>query len=276
MQLNEKVWAAPGTARGAVVIVHGYGEHIERYGHVGQALSSAGWAVRGYDLRGHGMSPGVRGHCLRFGEYLDDLALIVAKAKVSEAAPLYLLGHSFGALVSCMYLLERPPGGVSGLVLSSPYFKLAMDVPQVKLLAGKLLSKIYPGLALPSGVKGADVSRDPEVAAAYDRDPLNNRQATARWFTESTAAQEAVLRRAGEITVPTLVLHGGADRIACPRRTEEVFARLGSTDKALHILPGQYHEIFNELAEDRTRTLTLVTSFLSERSASAKAAGKVA
>jgi alpha-beta hydrolase superfamily lysophospholipase len=265
----EKVWPAKGTPIGTVVLVHGYGEHIQRYEHVAAALNEAGWAVRGSDLRGHGQSGGVRGYCNRFDEYLDDLELLLERAqKDLPGKPVFIVCHSFGAVVAGEYLLKRS-APIAGLVVSSPFYKLKLEVPAVKKIAGKMMSAIYGKMALPSGLKGADVSRDPDIIAIYDRDPLNNKTATARWFTENEAAQADILQRAPELKLPCLFLVGGADKIADPRRAEEVFAKVGSADKTLHVLQGQYHEIFNEIMDERKKTLAMLTSWLKDRHAAA-------
>lgn len=258
-QLNETVWTA-AEPRAVVALLHGYGEHIARYDHVGRALAAAGITVYGCDLRGHGRSPGHRGHIDRFDQYLDDAHALVTRAR-AVGKPLFLLGHSNGGLIATQYVL-RHPGGITGLVLSSPFFGIKLAVPGVKVLAGRIASAVYPRLGLPSGLRGADVSRDPVVQADYDRDPLNNKNATARWFTETTAAQQSSYDRAGEITLPCLVLHGGGDRIADPVRTQSVAARFASVDKTVEILPGQFHEIFNEPEADRQKTLARVTAWI--------------
>jgi alpha-beta hydrolase superfamily lysophospholipase len=266
-QLHERVWPAEGTARASVVIVHGYGEHIARYEQTAKDLAKAGFAVRGIDLRGHGESGGTRGFCVRFDEYLQDLQTEVARAR-SDGLPIFLLGHSFGALVSAHYAL-RFPDQLAGAVLTSPYFKLALAVPKAKVIAGKIASRLFPKLALPSGLKGADVSRDPDVARAYDADPLNNKNATARWFTEATAAQEQLLDEAGKLQLPILVVAGQADKIADANQAQVVFDRIGSTDKTLRMLPGQFHEVLNELPDDRRQTIALVIEWLSNHAAGA-------
>lgn len=266
--LHEITWSTEGEAVGTAVLVHGYGEHIGRYDEVARLLTAGGFAVRGYDQRGHGRSGGVRGFCERFSEYTSDLSLIVGRARAAlPGKPLFVVSHSFGALVTGTWLLEQPRE-LAGWVVSSPYFKLKLEVPKAKELAGKVMSSIYPKLMLPSGLKGADVSRDPEIQRAYDADPLNNKNATARWFTEANRAQAELLRRAHEIRVPSLFLVGADDRVADPRRAEEVFARLGSADKKLEMLAGQFHEVFNEPVADRQKAFAMLTAWLKEHARS--------
>jgi len=53
--LKLRTWPGPaGPDRGTVLVVHGLGEHGGRYAHVAARLAGQGWAVAGYDQRGHG------------------------------------------------------------------------------------------------------------------------------------------------------------------------------------------------------------------------------
>ena len=257
LSLYTRAWEPSGPPRARVALVHGYGEHIDRYAHVGDALAQAGFYVLGADLRGHGKSGGVRGFCNHFREYLDDLSILL---EAVGGRPL-VVGHSFGGLISARYCIEYPDR-ISALALSSPFFKLKLEVPIFKVWMAQAASSLYPKLALPSGLRGADVTRDPELSALYDVDPLNNKNATARWFTETQAAQREVDRRASEIRVPCLVMPGAADRVADPARSQQIFSRLGSADKTLRLLPGQFHEIFNEPPQDRAEALKILTDWL--------------
>jgi alpha-beta hydrolase superfamily lysophospholipase len=259
-QLHERVWPAEGQALAVVLIVHGYGEHIGRYDQTARDLTKSGFAVRGFDLRGHGQSGGVRGHCLRFGEYLEDMEAAVTRAR-GEGLPLYVLGHSFGGLITSLYALDHG-AALAGLVLTSPFYALALPVPAPKVWAGKLFSRLLPALALPSGLKGSDVSRDPEVQKAYDADPLNNKKATARWFTEGRRAQAEVLARAPQLSVPLLMVAGAADRVAAAPHARVVFDHFGSADKTLRMLDGQYHEVLNEPPDDRKKTVREIAEWL--------------
>ncbi len=260
--LHELVWSAD-KPRGRVALVHGYGEHIARYDELGNALAKRGFATRGCDFRGHGQSAGVRGHIDRFDEYLDDLAALLARSSADHGElPLFLVSHSMGALVACEYILRRGSQGIVGLVLSSPYFALKLKVSPIKIGVGKLASRLMPKLALPSGLAGKDVARDPALAAAYDTDPLNNKNATARWFTEATAAQAHVAASASELKLPLFMIQGAADHVADPLTSKALFEKFGAADKTLLYLDGQYHEVFNEPPAIRQANIDAVASWL--------------
>jgi lysophospholipase len=266
-QIYEKVWNASGTPIGSVVLIHGFGEHIGRYEHVAAAVTAGGFHVRGSDLRGHGQSGGPRGHCERFSDYLDDTRLLIARAReASPNLPLLVLAHSFGGLIATKLGIERPEG-IDAMVLSSPFYAVKLKVPMVKVVLGKMMSGIYGKLAQPNGLKGTDATRDTELAATYDKDPLNQKVATARWFTETMAAQEALPSTASRFTLPVLVRAAGDDRLVDVAVTEKVFPLMGSTDKTLEVLPGQYHEIFNEPGDAKNVTLQRVVTWLKQHAA---------
>jgi alpha-beta hydrolase superfamily lysophospholipase len=118
------VSAIPAEARAHLVLVHGYAEHIGRYGHVMDDFASHGLAVHGFDCRGHGKSEGQRGHVKQFAHYLDDLDLVLERVRVAAGdKKVFLLGHSHGALIATKHALTRHPNA-AGLILSSPYFRL--------------------------------------------------------------------------------------------------------------------------------------------------------
>jgi lysophospholipase len=254
--------------RGIVVILHGYCEHKGRYTHVAEHLTAHGYDVLVGDLRGHGESGGARGFVERFGDYLDDVSAFVAAAnsefgRTSARKPV-LLGHSMGGLVALHYVLANPEV-FRALVLSSPFLGLKIDVPGWKRYLGLAASVLYPGLKLPNGLDSKDISHDSAVCERYMSDPLVTHMATARWFTEITSAQLDLRARAGQVRIPTVMLHAGDDRIVDAKASQAVFDRIGASDKNLTFYPGLFHEIFNETAADRERVLTDLTNWLADR-----------
>lgn len=235
-----------GGRRGTVGIHHGYGEHSGRYDHVATALVRAGYNVIALDARGHGRSTGRRGHVQRFSRYADDLSMLKRRALDRwPKAPLFLLGHSNGGLVTLRYAL-RKPDGVQGFALTSPLCRLAVRVSPVKSVAGRLMSRLMPTLSLPSDLDAEDLSHIQEVVDKYRSDPLVFDTANARWFTETRKAQKNLEQRANALDQPFLFLVAGDDRLVDPGATEALFHRLGSLDRELEVFPDLYHEILNE------------------------------
>jgi alpha-beta hydrolase superfamily lysophospholipase len=262
--------AAPS---GHVAVVHGYAEHLGRHSEVMRALAAGGYTVHLLDCRGHGQSGGKRAHIDAFDEYLSDLDLFLTRVKEqSGAAPLFLLGHSQGGLIAARYLLDHPDA-VRGVVLASPYLRLKLKVSPVKILAGKLMSRLLPALPMRNELNPEQLTRDVRIQTATRADPLYQKIATPRWFTESTAAQETVLRRATEFVTPFLLLFGGADPIADPAAGREFFEHATSKDKQYKQYDGFLHELFHE--PERDRVFRDVVGWLDDRArgAAAKVAG---
>lgn len=244
-QLYQEIWPAAGEARATVLMVHGYGEHCGRYQNPVQALRPRGFELFAFDYRGHGQAGGRRGHVDHFAEYLDDVDRALELARARGPRPVFLLGHSLGGLIATRYVIERGKG-LAGLVLSSPFLGLKVKLPALKLAVGRQASKWMPRLTLKNDLDLSALSRDRAVCEAYARDRFVHRVATARWFTETSTAQERSLKEAAAITLPVLVYAGDADAIADTDATRAIFARIGSKDKQLKVYPGGYHELMND------------------------------
>jgi len=67
------------------------------------------FAVYGFDHRGHGRSPGSRGHINSWDEYRGDVKKFLQLIFSQERSqPVFLWGHSMGALIALDYLLRDP------------------------------------------------------------------------------------------------------------------------------------------------------------------------
>ncbi len=126
-----KAWLPEGTPKAVVHLIHGYAEHIERYGNVVNELVPAGYVVFGNDHRGHGKSQGRRGHVKGFQEFIDDerqFSLEVIKAQYPNT-PYFVLGHSMGSLIALNYA-EQYPDSLKALVLSGTGSQPGTDIPK--------------------------------------------------------------------------------------------------------------------------------------------------
>lgn len=233
-------------ARGHILLVHGFGEHSGRYEELIAHLLFNGFTITTYDHRGHGKSAGLYGHIDRFSQYEEDLDFMLSMVRAGNGASrIFLVGHSMGGLVVLRYLTNQPQS-LSGAAISAPLVEIAAKVPAHKLLIARVGSALAPRLRLPNDIDPAVLSRDAEVGRAYAADPLVGKLVSTRWFTEALKAMDEVKRKAPQITLPVLFMHGSEDRLANVEATINLFARLGSADKRMKIFEGYYHELFNE------------------------------
>ena len=109
VELFSACWRPLGEPRAVVVLVHGIGEHSGRYPALVTRLTAAGFAVCAFDHRGHGKSPGRRGHIGSWVEYREDVrAFLAVTAKQFAGRPMFLYGHSLGALIVTEFIIAYP------------------------------------------------------------------------------------------------------------------------------------------------------------------------
>lgn len=265
LQLHAQ-WRLPASApRATVVLVHGYAEHCGRQGTLARAFLGESAAVYAYDQRGHGRSGGRRVYVDAFDRYLDDLALVLAFVRDrAPDGPLFLFGHSMGGLVVLKYVLERAPA-LDGLILSAPAIEVNPDLAPVLRRLAQGLGRLAPRLPTVRSPEGA-ISRDPAVVEAAANDPLNyHGRIPARTGAELLRAGSSVRARLHELSLPFLVLHGTADRLARPAWSRRLYDRAAAADKTLKLYEGRYHESFHDYG--RETVLRDLATWLRERAA---------
>jgi len=267
LQLRE--WPVPD-ARGAVVIVHGLGEHVGRHAHVAARLNAEGWTVVGHDQRGHGSSEGPRGALSQADDFLSDLAAVIDIARSRSAGPLVLLGHSLGGLIASRFVLGAAGAAwrrdVDALVMSSPALDPGMNALQKGLLA--VLGPIAPNLAVNNGLKPAWLSHDPAVVRAYQADPLVHDRVTPRLARFIVDGGVAVRAAASAWRVPTLLMWAGSDRCVAPAGSAEFAAAAASEWVSTREFKPLFHEIFNE--PEQAEVFGVLTAWLARRGLSAR------
>lgn len=222
-----------------LLIVPGLAEHAERYAHVAAAWVELGFRVHVLELRGHGQSGGRRSHVMAWSEYGDDVRAAAATLRPGWR----LFAHSMGGLVVADAMREGL--APARAALSNPLFGVAVQVPALKIFAGKVLSKLWPTLALANEVDPAGLSRDPEVGRAYMADPRIYHKLTGRWYTEMVKAQARVAD--WRPAMPLKLFLGDADPITSPTTARAWAAR--------HEVPVREwgpmkHEIVNEIGKE--------------------------
>jgi lysophospholipase len=239
-----------GPPRAHLALVHGYGDHSGRYRPLIDALVADGYAVHSFDYRGHGRAGGRRGHADRWPLFVDDLEVFWARVRrAAGGEKTFLFAHSHGGLMA-LHWLTRDVQGLSGLVLSAPYLRLALTPPALKVVAARLVGPLLPWLPIKSGLKAADLTRDEAIQASTLADPLYLDIATPGWFVESSRAQVQALATGPALQVPLLMLCGEKDGVASTVASRAFFESVASADKTYKEYVGMRHEPMNEVGRD--------------------------
>ena len=252
-------WPNPA-AREAVLLVHGLGEHSGRYEQLAAWFLARGYAVRSYDQRGHGRTPGQRAALKHSDDLLRDLAFVYQDYAASIGKSPLLLGHSMGGAVALRTVLDglvNPPA----LVLSSPALR-AYEAPWLRRLAG-VLARVLPNLPLRSGLPLDGLSHDPKVIEAYRNDPFCSNRVTPRMADFIFRAGASSITDAWRLQVPTLLLVAGSDRLVDPSGSRDFAAAAWATKQLTsRFFDTLFHELFNETETGRHQVLAQLAEWL--------------
>jgi acylglycerol lipase len=238
----------PTVPRAVLVIVHGFNAHSGQYAWVAEQLVAKNIAVYALDLRGRGKSDGERFFVEKFADYVSDVAKLVALAKSREGGlPVFVLGHSAGGVVSCLYALDHQ-AELAGLICES--FAFQVPAPDFALTVLKGLSHIAPH-AHTLKLKNEDFSRDPQVVEAMNHDPLiEGESQPSLTVAEMVRADERLKLEFPRFTLPLLILHGTADKATRPSGSQLFHDTAGSVDKTLKLYEGYFHDPLHDLGKE--------------------------
>jgi len=264
LELYWQSWQPPGEAEGVLLFVHGLAEHSGRYLNPIRHFVARGWTCFAFDYRGHGKSPGPRVHVDTFDEFLSDVAEghRLARIRYPESKTV-MVGHSQGGLLTLLYA-ESNPDHLDAVVVSSPFLGIHPDSKPSGLLRGtsRFVSKLTPKMMFSTALDPAHISRDPEVVQSYVDDPLVSSQVSARWVTSAVDAQKKALSEASLMTIPTLVMQAGNDRLVDPDATRDWVASAPGDLVEYVEWDGYSHELFNEPLLDRRQVLDTMEEWL--------------
>ena len=247
ISLYAQHWRPEHRALAVIAIVHGVGEHSGRYMNVVDHMTANQCGVYGYDLRGHGRSPGPRGHINAWAEYRTDLLNFLKMIRAQgDGCPIFLLGHSMGALIALDFILSENVGLAGAIISGAPIEPVGVANPYLIALA-RILSRIYPSFSINLGLDPDAISRNPSVVKSYREDPLVHGKVSARWGTESLSTVESVKLRGENIDLPILMIHGDADRINSMEGAKKFFGEIRSQDKEFLSYAAGYHEVHNDI-----------------------------
>jgi alpha-beta hydrolase superfamily lysophospholipase len=264
LHLYYRAWESP-RARAGLIVVHGLSDHSGRFNTLGMRMAGSGINVYAFDLRGHGVSEGRRGHSERFDYYLQDLDRFRWEVECLTGGnlPLFILGHSMGGLITLRYI-EEYDVALRGAVVTSPWLASGPSIPRWKILGAGVLNKLLPSLPIDAGIDADYLSHDPLIVTQYREDPLVHGKITPRLLMEASTAMGLVLSRSDRIRIPLLFLLAGEDQIVDTPKSEAFARSISAADVTVHVLPNYYHEVLNDF--DRAQALKEIREWILGRS----------
>jgi alpha-beta hydrolase superfamily lysophospholipase len=244
-QVLRGIIKTPGDkAKAVIILVHGLGDHIQRYSHLIEMFLSEEIGFLGVDLPGHGQSDGKRGNIRDYSLTREMLDIMITEYKKTfPGIPVFIYGHSLGGGIVLEYILKKNPE-ITGAIVTSPWLRLSFEPDRIKLIAARILKSLFPSLLQPSGLIVSHMSHDKEAVDKYNSDPLIHNKISAGLFYNAVSAGAYSLANAENLKVPLLLIHGSDDLITSPQASRD-FAS-GTKMAELKIWDGGYHELHNE------------------------------
>lgn len=244
-----RAWLPDINTIGVIVIVHGFNSHSGYYQWVAEQFTNQNYAVYALDLQGRGQSEGERFYIQNMEDSVNDIDVLVDIAKTAHSSlPVFLLGHSAGGVLACLYTLEHQEK-INGLICES--FAYQVPAPDFALAILKGLSHLAPHFHA-IRLKNEDFSRDPAVIAFMDNDPLiaDEKQPT-KTMEQLVLADERLKKEIPLITLPVLILHGTKDNAAKYSGSQFFYDNAGAIDKTLKLYEGHYHDLLNDVDKEK-------------------------
>ena len=248
LNIFTRTWLPNGTTRGIIIIAHGFNSHSGYYQWTAEQFTAQNFAVYAPDQQGRGKSEGERFYTDNMYDAVADLDYVIGVAKREHPnLPVFLLGHSAGGVLACLYILEHQEK-LNGLICESFAFKL--PAPDFALAVLKGVSHLAPHLHTIK-LKNEDFSRDPEVVDAMNNDPLiADETESSKPIEQLVKTDERLEKEFSKITLPVFILHGTSDKAAKQSGSQFFYDHVGSSDKTLKFYEGYYHDLLNDLDKE--------------------------
>jgi alpha-beta hydrolase superfamily lysophospholipase len=242
--------------KAVIALVHGLGEHCNRYNHMAAYFAKHNISTVAYDRRGHGQSGGKRGHTPTYEALLEEVDQLIKETKNRyPISPIFIYGHSMGGNIALKYAISRNLK-INGIITSGAFIEFPDAPPALLIAIGKIMRKIYPSFSQNNGLSPEDVSSDPAVVKAYIEDPLVHNKITSATGISMIEVAKELQNYKGSIRVPLLLMHGNADKLTGFEGSKN-FANAVTGPVSYKEWDGAYHELHNESIQEEVFDYTI-------------------
>ncbi|MFW9877346.1 MAG: alpha/beta hydrolase [Candidatus Thorarchaeota archaeon] len=238
-----------GEIKAYIIAIHGWGTHSDRLKTPAEYLTEKGYAIYAFDLRGHWRNAGdFPGHIDSMDHILKDTLLFMDFIhEISKDKKIFLMGHSFGGLVSLIFAINHP--ALAGVLVSSPllgmYLKLSIGKKAIKSIS-KTLGKLSTNKILDNIIDQNQLTSDLKILREHIADNNKIEIISAKSAAEIDKYSKWALENVSKLLCPLFLMQAGADKIVDKSKTKQFFEQVRSKDKTYREYDGFLHELWNE------------------------------
>jgi len=260
-QLFYRRWRSTDSSDKALIFLHRGHEHSGRITQQVEEFGLADFQAFSWDMRGHGQSPGERGHTENYYDHVRDLDAFVKYVSRKYGIPvenMAVVANSIGAVTAAAWVHDYAPR-IRGMVLAAPAFRVRLYIP-FAIPGLRLLQKFRARANISSYVKSKMLTHDPEQIRSYDEDELITKNIAVNVLLGLHDLSTRIVADAGAITTPTLIVSAGSDWVVKNSEQQKFYKRLSSPVKEMEVYKGFFHAILFE--KDREQPIAKGRDFI--------------
>jgi alpha-beta hydrolase superfamily lysophospholipase len=234
-----------------LLVLHGIGFHSFPYRKILNFIDNDNILVYAMDLPGHGLSGNPRGVIQSNEKVLEAIDSMISVIKKDNSdSETFLMGSSMGGIYALAYAIhDSITPHLSGLILAGP----ALLVHRSQIINFSNLSYIYPFLfnrqkpvVYLDGKRLESSSSDQVYINARRNDSLSVHYIRMDYLLKVLEMQRICRRKSllAGVSVPTLIMHGGEDKISSIKGSRFLNRNLLNSRTELIIYPNSKHSIF--------------------------------
>ncbi len=231
-----------GEIKAYIIAIHGWGTHSDRLKTPAEYLTEKGYAIYAFDLRGHWRNAGdIPGHIDSMDHIQKDTLLFMDFIReIAKNKKIFLMGHSFGGLVSLIFAITHPK--LSGALISSPLLGMFLKLSMGK----KVIKSISKTQILDNIIDQNQLTSDLKILRQHIADKHKIEVISVKSATEIDRSLKWAMENASKLLCPILIMQAGDDKIVDKGKTKQFFERVRSKDKTYREYDGFLHELWNE------------------------------